>query len=99
MRRPRRGRGWRAPDPVHERGSGPRPEDPTAVGPVLDHLLASLGAPSADALSALFDRWHELAGLPLADHGVPMSLEDGVLTVKVGEPAWSTEWRYRQGEV
>ena len=98
---PRRGRrrGWRPPDPVHERGSGPRPDDPTAVGPVLDQLLAGLGAPPADALSTLFERWHELAGLPLADHGVPMSLEGGVLAVKVGEPAWSTEWRYRQGEV
>jgi predicted nucleic acid-binding Zn ribbon protein len=84
---------------VPERGAGPRPDDPKAVGPVLDQLLQSLGAPPADALATLFERWHELAGLPLADHGVPMSLEAGVLAVKVGEPAWSTEWRYRQGEV
>jgi predicted nucleic acid-binding Zn ribbon protein len=77
----------------------PRPDDPTPVGPVLDRVLAGLGAPSADALTALYDRWSELAGVPLADHGVPAYLEAGVLVVRVTEPAWSTEWRYRQGEV
>jgi hypothetical protein len=66
---------------------------------VLDRLLAGMGAPPADALALLFDRWSEVAGLPLADHGVPGSLDHGVLVVKVVEPAWSTEWRYRQGEV
>ena len=95
----RRRHDWRPPGPVPERGAAPRADDPKAVGPVLDQLLHSLGAPPADALATLFERWHELAGLPLADHGVPMSLEGGVLAVKVGEPAWSTEWRYRQGEV
>jgi predicted nucleic acid-binding Zn ribbon protein len=95
----RRRQDWRPPGPVPEKGAGPRPDDPAAVGPVLDELLHGLGAPPADALASLFERWHELAGLPLADHGVPMSLERGVLSVKVGEPAWSTEWRYRQGEV
>ena len=29
----------------------------------------------------------------------PVSLEAGVLVVKVDDPLWATEWRYRQGEV
>jgi predicted nucleic acid-binding Zn ribbon protein len=92
--------GWRPPDPVPERGRRvPRPEDPAPVGTALDRLLAGFGAPPADALTAVFERWSELAGLPLADHGVPASLDRGVLVVRVTEPAWSTEWRYRQGEV
>lgn len=66
---------------------------------MIDRLLAGLGAPSSDALTTLHDRWPELAGAPLADHGAPGSLEGGILLVKVIEPAWSTEWRYRQGEV
>jgi predicted nucleic acid-binding Zn ribbon protein len=91
---------WRPADPVPERGGGEvRRGDPVAVGRALDRVLAGLGAPSADVLATLADRWPEVAGLPLADHGVPASLEDGVLVVKVREPAWSTEWRYRQGEV
>lgn len=94
-----RRRGWRPPDPVAAAGEAPRPEDPAPVGPVLDRLLAGLGAPSADALTTVFDRWSEVAGLPLADHGVPAALEGGVLVVRVWEPLWATEWRYRQGEV
>lgn len=66
---------------------------------MLDRLLAGMGAPTADALTTLFERWSDVAGLPLADHGAPATLERGVLVVRVGEPAWATEWRYRQGEV
>ena len=94
-----RARTWRPPDPVPGPGASPRPGDPVPVGPALDRVLAGLGAPPADALSALFERWTQLAGRPLADHGAPASLSGGVLVVKVTEPAWSTEWRYRQGEV
>jgi len=92
-------RGWRAPDPVPARdGTADRPGDPAALAPLLDRLLAGLGAPPADALAALFARWSDLAGAPLADHGAPASVDGGVLVVVVDEPAWATEWRYRQGE-
>jgi predicted nucleic acid-binding Zn ribbon protein len=93
------GGGWRPPDPVSERGSGARPGDPAPIGGPLDRLLDSLGAPPADALGSLFERWDELVGAPLATHGRPAALDDGVLVVRVTEPAWATEWRYRQGEV
>jgi predicted nucleic acid-binding Zn ribbon protein len=66
---------------------------------LLDTVLAGLGAPPADALAALFDRWADLAGPTLAGHGAPASIDGGVLVVVVDEPAWATEWRYRQGEV
>ncbi|HET6663690.1 MAG TPA: DUF721 domain-containing protein [Acidimicrobiales bacterium] len=90
---------WRPPDPIPARGAGPRPGDPGPIGPALDRVLAGLGSVPADALTTIFDRWSEVAGLPLADHGVPVALDRGVLVVAVGEPAWSTEWRYRQGDV
>ncbi len=95
---PRR-RGWRPPDPVVGPGDSPRPHDPAPIGKALDRLLGGLGAPPADALTTLFDRWHELAGLPLGDHGRPVSVEGGVLVVAVDDGAWATEWRYRQGDV
>ncbi len=65
------------------------------MGEVLDRVLAGLGAPAADILAAVFERWSVLAGLPLADHAVPASLEHGVLTMVVEDPAWATEARYR----
>jgi predicted nucleic acid-binding Zn ribbon protein len=94
-----RRRGWRAPDPVGQRGAPSRPGDPVAIGGVLDGLLDGLGAPAADALSGLYERWDELVGGTLAAHGRPGGLDGGVLVVLVDEPAWATEWRYRQGEV
>lgn len=93
------GRSWRPPDPVGQRGAAPRPGDPVPIAAPLDHVLDDLGAPPADALGALFERWAELVGEPLASNGRPAALDDGVLVVRVAEPAWATEWRYRQGEV
>ena len=90
---------WRPPDPVIGRDDPPRRDDPSPLGATLDRLLGGLGAPPVDALATLFDRWQELAGLPLGDHGVPVSVDAGVLTVAVDDPLWATEWRYRQGEV
>jgi len=90
---------WRPTDPVPERGRPARRDDPSPIGPAIDRVLAGLGAPPADALTTIFERWSALAGLPLADHGAPAALDHGVLVVHVTEPAWSTEWRYRQGEV
>ena len=92
-------RGWRAPDPVVGPGDPARRGDPTPLGAALDRLLGGLGAPPADALATLFERWHELAGPRLCDHGVPLSVDAGVLVVGVDDGGWATEWRYRQGEV
>ena len=90
---------WRPPDPVVGPGDPRRRDDPAPLGAALDRLLDGLGAPPADALSQLFERWHELAGLPLGDHGTPTSVDAGVLLVAVDDPLWGTEWRYRQGDV
>ena len=81
---------------MSEGGAG---DEPTPLGPVLDRLLAGLGAPPADALNALFERWPELAGPELASHATPAALDGATLVVAVTDPLWATEIRYRQGEV
>ena len=90
---------WRPTDPVVGPGDGPHRHDVTPIGRALDRLLHGLGAPPADALAAVFDRWSELAGPVLGPHGRPLAVEDGVLVVAVDDGVWATEWRYRQGEV
>jgi predicted nucleic acid-binding Zn ribbon protein len=92
-------RRWTGPDPVVGPGDPPHRDDPTALGVALDRLLGGLGAPPAGALATLYERWQELAAAPLADHGTPLSVDDGVLVVAVDDGLWATEWRYRQGDV
>jgi hypothetical protein len=62
-------------------------------------VVADLGAPPVDALTAVFERWADVAGPALAPHCRPLSLRDGRLVVAVEEPVWATAVRYAQGEV
>ena len=74
-----------------------RPAEPTGprrLDASLARLSRRLGAPSADALQAVFSRWDEVVGGPLAVHARPVSLVGGVLVVAVDDPAWGSELRY-----
>lgn len=64
----------------------------------LDHVLASLGAPSVDAVTAVMDAWPEVVGADLAGHCTARSIEHGLLVVAVDEPAWADRlmWSERQ---
>lgn len=64
----------------------------------LDHVLASLGAPSVDAIAAVMDAWPQVVGADLAGHCTARSIEHGRLVVSVDEPAWADRlmWAERQ---
>lgn len=68
-----------------------RERDTKRVGEFLDRVTASIGAPKAHTLSAVFSGWEELVGSEIASHAAPRSLRDGVLTVEVDEPAWAAQ--------
>ena len=79
-----------------------RPAEPT--GPrrpdaSLARLSQRLGDPSAAVLQAVFSRWDEVVGGPLAIHARPVSLVGGVLVVAVDDPAWGNELRYLASSV
>jgi predicted nucleic acid-binding Zn ribbon protein len=59
----------------------------------LDAIARRLGAPRADSLGALFNRWSEIVGEGIAAHATPRSLRRGTLIVAVDDPAWATELR------
>ena len=95
-------RRWRPPDPVPVRAvpTRPAPGDPAPVGPVPRPAARGLGAPPADALDQRCSSGGRSSpGCRSPTTACPVSLEDGVLLVRSTEPAWATEWRYRQGEV
>ncbi len=73
--------------------------DPACLGPSLDKVAKRLGAPTAAALSGLFDRWEELVGASIAAHAKPISLRRGHLLVEVDSNAWATELRFMTGDL
>lgn len=76
----------------------PSPAPPTRLGTDLDRVARRLGAPGAEPLVALFERWPAVAG-PLAERCRPLWLARGTLVVAVDDPAAATEVRYRSGEL
>lgn len=81
-------------DAAGDRGQrrGPRH---VAVG--LNRLLGGLGAPPADVLAALFERWPAIAGDDLADHSRPVRLVNRRLVVEVDDAARAAQLRLAEG--
>ena len=73
--------------------SSPRP---LAAG--LDHVLAALGAPSADIITTVLASWDAVLGADLAAHSEACSIDHGRLVVRVDDPAWADRlaWSERQ---
>jgi predicted nucleic acid-binding Zn ribbon protein len=84
---------WR---PLPSRGDKP---DPRRVGDSLDAISRRWGAPKADALAAIFDRWDEIVGDQVAAHARPIRLSGGALVVSVDEPGWATQLRFLEADL
>src|SRR5689334_5970225 len=65
----------------------------------LDHVLASLGAPSVDAVTAVIEGWDGLVGEVLAGHCRPQSIERGRLLVEADDPAWADRLAWSEAQV
>lgn len=81
------------PDPED---SGP---DPRRLPEVLDQVLAGLGAPSADAVVTISERWPDLIGAEVAAHVTPVSVEHGRLTMQADGPAWASHVRWAEADL
>lgn len=101
------GRGRQAPAPrrtassSRRRWSGPGPDvrDPQTLGAATSDVARSRGWNGRVAEGAVFGRWHEVVGAQIADHAVPASLADGVLTVTAESTAWATQLRMVQAQL
>ncbi|MBA3302507.1 MAG: DUF721 domain-containing protein [Acidimicrobiia bacterium] len=82
-------RPWPLPD-------GP---DPRRLSVSLDRVAASLGAPSAQVLSAVFTAWPEVVGDTVAAHARPRRLAQGTLHLQVDDPVWATQLRWLEADV
>lgn len=76
-------------------GSG----DPRSVGESLDRVARRLGVGRAATLPALFDRWPDLVGEPIAARTRPRSLRGTTLVVSVDDPSWATQLRWLERDL
>lgn len=67
--------------------------DPRGLDAVLDALTTTMGWTSPLAKSELLVAWPELIGAEVAAHADPVSVEDGLLTVRCDSTAWAQQLR------
>lgn len=81
---------------------------PTADGPGrrpgtlaegLDRVLAGLGAPAADVISTIRDRWPDLVGPAAAAALVPIAVERGKIVLVTASGAWASQARWLEADL
>ncbi|MEL7209636.1 MAG: DUF721 domain-containing protein [Actinomycetota bacterium] len=80
---------------------GPRgdEEEPARLRQGLERFLRHLGAPPADVVSELGQRWGEIVGPALDGPTRPIELIDGVLVVACNDPAWASQVTWMEGQI
>lgn len=73
--------------------------DPLAIGAALDALTKSSGWDGLIARENVVLRWPEIAGPDVAQHSEPVSLEQGMLTVRCDSTAWAKQLQYMRADI
>lgn len=72
---------------------------PRPIGEAVSRVLRHLGAPAPDTLETVFGQWERLVGARIAAHAEPVSVHDGVLTVRAADAAWANQLRWLERDV
>lgn len=67
------------------------PTDPQLISDVLKNLIKDREWQSGIAEGNLFANWAELVGTEIAEHSEPITILDGVLTIRTTSTAWATQ--------
>ena len=73
---------------------GRRDDVPVSLRDSLDELTSELQVAGPDAMQIVAAEWPTFVGSELAPHVRMGSLRNGVLTLEVDDPVWSTPLRY-----
>ncbi|MBX3284911.1 MAG: DUF721 domain-containing protein [Acidimicrobiales bacterium] len=73
--------------------------EPAPLAGALDAVLASLGAPSRDAIVVVHERWAEVVGPEVAEHARPLAIESGQLRIGVDSPGWASHLRWSEADI
>lgn len=66
---------------------------PKAFGSAIRELMSDRGWQERAAVGGLFGRWAEIVGPELAEHTIPETFENGILTINADSTAWATQLR------
>ena len=80
-------------------GPGPDGRDPQLMGSVTQDLARTRGWSVKVAEGAVFGRWRTVVGEQIAEHAIPTTLSEGVLTVSAESTAWATQLRMVQAQL
>ena len=80
-------------------GPGPDARDPQSFSAATRDLAQSRGWSKQVAEGSVLGQWSTVVGDQIADHAIPTSLRDGVLTVSAESTAWATQLRMVQAQL
>jgi len=67
------------------------PTDPQLISDLLKNLIQDREWQSGLAEGNLFSNWESIVGAEIAEHAEPITILDGVLTIKTSSTAWATQ--------
>src|SRR5690606_12756210 len=73
--------------------------DPRGLGDVLETMATARGWDSPIARAELLASWSDIVGPDTAAHTTPVSIDDGVLSVRCDSTAWAQQLRLMQATV
>ena len=73
--------------------------EPRRVAESLSEFARRIGGASPAVLAAVFSRWEEIVGAPVAAHAWPVSLRRGVLVIGVEHSGWATQLRFMTADI
>lgn len=73
--------------------------EPATLAGSLDDLLTRLSGVSRSSIEVVMDRWTDIVGDAAASVSDPVKIADGVLTVRVDDTVWASEFRWLETTV
>jgi predicted nucleic acid-binding Zn ribbon protein len=73
--------------------------DPSLLGDQLDRLMLDRGWNVDVAVGSVMGRWPSIVGNEVADHCIPVTFRDGVLTLRADSTAWATQLRLMSSSI
>jgi len=66
-------------------------DDPQRINSIISELVSARAWEQGIAEGSLFTEWTTVVGTDIGSHSTPISLVDGLLTIKTSSSAWATQ--------